>query len=104
ETVSLATAIFSISNGFTGLAVAWSMDRFDPRWIISGGAVILTLSLMGAGHVSTPWQLFFSISFSASAMPQPRLFPARRLSHAGSPAAGRRRLPSPPRGFPSAGL
>lgn len=73
ETVSLATAIFSISNGFTGLFVAWSMDRFDPRWTISAGAIVLTLSLIGAGHVSTHGQLFlfyvvFGMGYAATSL------------------------------------
>jgi len=73
ETVSFATAIFSISNGFTGLAVAWSIDRFDPRWVISAGAVVLALSLISAGHVSTHWELFlfytvFGIGYASTSL------------------------------------
>ncbi|MEP4734465.1 MFS transporter [Parvibaculum sp.] len=55
---SNATALFFISSGFAGLAVGWLLDRYDPRWIVTGGAFISAIVLASAGHVAEMWQLY----------------------------------------------
>ncbi|MCW9032959.1 MAG: MFS transporter [Rhodospirillales bacterium] len=70
--VSFATAFFFISGGAIGLIIARLIDRFDPRFTLSGGACIAGLGLFLIGKVTEPWQLFaayfvFAVGFSGSA-------------------------------------
>lgn len=61
-----ATACFFIASGFTGLGVASLIDRYDPRWVITAGAVMSALATFGAGYVTELWQLYaFYILFGA---------------------------------------
>ncbi|MEQ9519748.1 MAG: MFS transporter [Parvibaculum sp.] len=63
---SAATAAFFISAGVTGLGVARLIDRYDPRWTISAGALIAASVLACAGMVRELWQLYlFYILFGA---------------------------------------
>lgn len=55
---SAATAVFFISSGFAGLGVGWLLDRFDPRFVMTGGAIIAAVALAAIGHVTQPWQLY----------------------------------------------
>lgn len=55
---SNATAIFFVSSGITGLAVGWLLDRYDPRWVVTAGALISASVLASAGHVTSLWQLY----------------------------------------------
>ena len=55
---SNATAFFFISSGIAGLGVGWLLDRYDPRWVVTGGAILSALVLAGAGHVTELWQLY----------------------------------------------
>jgi len=68
-----ATACFFVASGLTGIGVAWFIERYDPRWIISAGAVACAIAIMFAGYVHNIWQLyafyvFFGCGYSASAL------------------------------------
>ena len=58
SSTSNATALFFISSGIAGLGVGWLLDRYDPRWIVTSGAVLSAGVLAGAGHVGELWQLY----------------------------------------------
>ncbi|HAC57656.1 MAG TPA: MFS transporter [Rhodobiaceae bacterium] len=61
-----ATACFFVSSGIAGLGVAMLIERYDPRWVITGGAIVSAVATLGAGHVSELWQLYlFYILFGA---------------------------------------
>ena len=55
---SAATACFFIASGLTGLGVAALIDRFDPRWSISAGALISASVVLGAPYVTSLGQLY----------------------------------------------
>jgi MFS family permease len=68
-----ATAAFFVSSGVSGLAVGWAIERFDPRWTISFGAVLSALVMSTAGWVTELWHLYFfyvlfGIGYSACAL------------------------------------
>jgi MFS family permease len=68
-----ATACFFVASGFTGLAVAALIDRYDPRWVITGGAILSAIATFGAGYVTELWQLYafyvlFGIGYSGAAL------------------------------------
>ncbi len=64
--VSSANAAFFLANGITGLAVGWALDRYDPRILITIGAVASSIALACAGHVKGLTELyFFYILFGA---------------------------------------
>ncbi|MGB3811013.1 MAG: MFS transporter [Parvibaculum sp.] len=56
--VSNATASFFVAGGLAGLGVGWLMDRYDPRIIITFGAICAATALASAGHVRELWQLY----------------------------------------------
>lgn len=58
SSTSNATALFFVSSGIAGLGVGWLLDRYDPRWIVTFGAVLSAGVLAGAGHVGELWQLY----------------------------------------------
>ena len=55
---SNATALFFVSSGIAGLAVGWLLDRYDPRWVVTFGALLSGAVLASAGHVTAMWQLY----------------------------------------------
>ncbi|MBA4209594.1 MAG: MFS transporter [Parvibaculum sp.] len=55
---SNATALFFVSSGIAGLAVGWFLDRYDPRWVVTFGALLSGVVLASAGHVTAMWQLY----------------------------------------------
>lgn len=55
---SNATALFFVSSGIAGLAVGWLLDRYDPRWVVTSGALLSGAVLASAGHVTAMWQLY----------------------------------------------
>lgn len=55
---SNATALFFVSSGIAGLAVGWLLDRYDPRWVVTIGALLSGVVLACAGHVTAMWQLY----------------------------------------------
>lgn len=57
-TTSAATAMFFLSSGVTGLGVGWLLDRYDPRFVMTGGSLLAAATLASAGHVSELWQLY----------------------------------------------
>ena len=68
-----ATACFFVASGITGIGVAWFIERYDPRWIITVGAVLSAIAIMFAGYVHNLWQLyafyiFFGCGYAATAL------------------------------------
>ena len=68
-----ATACFFVASGLTGIGVAWFIERYDPRWMISAGAVVSAVAIMSAGYVHNIWQLYafyvlFGCGYSATAL------------------------------------
>ena len=73
EATSLATACFFIASGITGLGVGALIERYDVRIVITGGALLSSLTMLGASHVHELWQLYlfyalFGVGYSASAL------------------------------------
>lgn len=61
-----ATACFFISSGIAGLGVAALIEKYDPRWVITAGAIASAIATFGAGYVTDLWQLYaFYILFGA---------------------------------------
>ena len=58
EAVSSATSSFFFAGGIVGLGVGWMMDRYDPRIIMTIGALCAGTALASAGHVHEMWQLY----------------------------------------------
>lgn len=56
--VSTATSSFFLAGGVFGLGVGWAMDRYDPRIIMTIGALLSAMALACAGHVTELWQLY----------------------------------------------
>lgn len=64
--VSSANAAFFLSNGVAGLAVGWALDRYDPRILITIGAIACSAALAFAGHVGSLTELYlFYVLFGA---------------------------------------
>lgn len=53
-----ATAAFFVSSGIAGLGIAGLIERYDPRWVICGGALIAGITFACAGLVEELWQLY----------------------------------------------
>jgi MFS family permease len=71
--VSLATSMFWISSGFTGVIVARLLARFDPRLFVVTGAVIVSTCMLLIGRLTTLWQLYpvyalFGAGFTCTAV------------------------------------
>lgn len=70
---SAATACFFLASGLAGLTVAALIERHDPRWVITGGALIAALAILGAGYVTELWQLYafyvlFGVGYAGAAL------------------------------------
>ncbi|HAC57699.1 MAG: MFS transporter [Parvibaculum sp.] len=68
-----ATACFFVASGFAGLGVASLIERYDPRWVISAGALLSALATLGAGYVEELWQLYafyilFGVGYAGAAL------------------------------------
>lgn len=68
-----ATACFFISSGIAGLGVASLIDRYDPRWVITAGAIVSAFATLGAGYVTELWQLYafyilFGVGYAGAAL------------------------------------
>jgi MFS family permease len=64
---SAATASFFIAAGFAGFGAGHLADRFDPRYVIIGSAILASLALLSIGVLRETWQLFlFYIVFGLS--------------------------------------
>lgn len=55
---SNATACFFLAGGMAGLGVGWLLDRYDPRYVITAGALLSAAALATAGYVHAMWQLY----------------------------------------------
>ena len=59
--ISAATALMFLVSGITGLGVAPLIERYDIRWVMTGGAAVggSSLALMGvAADTSQVWALY----------------------------------------------
>ena len=73
EQVSLASGLFSASGGLVSVWVGRWLDRFDLRWLMSGGCLLMACALASIGWVNTVPALFafyivLGIGFSAAAL------------------------------------
>lgn len=73
ESASWAVSLFFISAGLGGLWIGRLLQKFDPRWCLSLGAVLGAVSLTALSRVDSLFQLYavyvlFGIGFSASAL------------------------------------
>lgn len=57
--ISGAVALVFVMSGFAGLVVGRLLERFDPRWVITGGASLGGIALALVGVVDELWQLYF---------------------------------------------
>ncbi len=72
-TASFAVSLFFLSGGVSGLVVGKWVERVDPRYCISFGALISAVALSCIAYVETVGQLyvvyiFFGAGFSASSL------------------------------------
>jgi MFS family permease len=70
---STATACFFIASGVAGLGIGALIERYDVRWVITGGALICGGSMFAAAHVHQLWHLYlfyavFGVGYSACAL------------------------------------
>lgn len=73
ETASNAVSLFFFSGGLSGLLVARWLQRYDPRYCISAGAVVSALALSLLALVQTVPQLYlvyclFGVGFAGSSL------------------------------------
>jgi MFS family permease len=71
--ISLATTLFFLVGGITGLYVARALARFDVRYVVVGGGLLGGAALAVLGQVDERWQLYvvygvFAIGWSASGL------------------------------------
>ncbi len=79
QTASFAVSIFFLTGGFAGLWVAKWVQKYDPRWTISLGAVISFIALCALPSVTKVWQLFAVYSFFGVGFSAASLIPATTL-------------------------
>ena len=70
---SIAVSLFFFSGGLAGLLVARWVQNYDPRYCLTGGAVISAGALSALSYVTTVPQLYvvyciFGMGFSASSL------------------------------------
>ena len=70
---SIAVSLFFFSGGLAGLLVARWVQNYDPRYCLTGGAVISAGALCALSYVTTVPQLYvvyciFGMGFSASSL------------------------------------
>ncbi len=73
STISLATTVFFVVSGVTGLYVARLVARYDVRYILVGGSLLAGGSLAVLGRVEQQWQLFvvysvFAVGWAAAGL------------------------------------
>ncbi|MGV8995987.1 MAG: MFS transporter [Parvibaculaceae bacterium] len=73
EHTSAATACFFIASGLSGLVVGALIERYDVRWVMTGGALLCGGTMFGASHVHELWQLYvfyaiFGMGYCACAL------------------------------------
>ena len=71
--VSLATSVFWVASGFTGVVVARLLARFDPRLFVVAGAFVASVCMVLIGHLTKLWQLYpvyalFGAGFTCTAV------------------------------------
>lgn len=71
--ISAATTVFFLVGGVGGLVTAKLLARYDVRIVMTGGALLGTVSLLALGRVTERWQLYlvyvvFAFGFSAAGL------------------------------------
>lgn len=78
-TVSLATAVFLVVNGFAGAGVALLLQRADPRLVVVGGLAVTAGGLLLVGRAGTPWVLHLSYALMGAGYAATSVIPASHL-------------------------
>lgn len=65
-----ATACFFIASGVAGLGVGALIEKYDVRITLTAGAIICSVAMFAAAHVTALWQLYgfyilFGVGYSA---------------------------------------
>lgn len=73
SSISLATTLFFMVSGLSGLGVARMLQRHDARAVVSAGGVAGAVALALLGQVEQRWQLYlvyslFALGFSAAGL------------------------------------
>ncbi len=73
EATSMATACFFVASGIAGLGVGALIERYDVRLVMTAGALLSSVTMLGAGYVHELWQLYvfyalFGVGYAASAL------------------------------------
>lgn len=73
ELASTAVSVFFLSSGLVGMMIAALLDRHDVRLVITGGAILAFVSLLGIRFMQSEWQVlvayaFFGVGFAASGL------------------------------------
>lgn len=56
--VSASTSVFFVTGGLAGMPVGWLVQRFDPRWTMTGGAVLAAAAVLLVGRVQSLTELY----------------------------------------------
>ena len=56
--VSAAITVFFLTNAIVLPAISAGISRFGPRYIISGGGLLLDAGIVAVGRLEELWQLF----------------------------------------------
>ena len=53
-----AFSVFALAHGAWNPVAGWLTDRFGPRWVMTGGGVVLALALVANSFITEPWHLY----------------------------------------------
>jgi MFS family permease len=56
--LSAAVSLFFVVGGLAGMVVARLLERYDTRWVMTGGALLGGAALGTTGHVDALWQIY----------------------------------------------
>lgn len=70
---SSAVSLFFLASGVVGLWIAGLLEKYDVRWVVTGGACIASVALLSIRFIHEEWQLLvayaiFGVGFAASGL------------------------------------
>jgi MFS family permease len=74
--VSGATAVFFLTTGLAGVAVAHLIARFDIRIVVTGSVLVAAAALVALGQATALWQVYASYALLAAGCAGTALVPA----------------------------